>query len=309
MKLVYLLLLLSVFAVAGCTERGVTLTSSEQGNLKLATIPEGDLDRLGMTEHPGYMDPEAVEWGFPDGLILSLKSVYLAAYVTDESPSREYNVITLVFSDTVDAILEDFTSFLMQQDAEFRLLHKEKTIVIVVTEESDSTLIDIVDKLSRRLGMVVVHTEEPEVVFTEEPGVVLTLSEKGALDIANLTEVELLSLGMDENPGYGAAEKLPEFPLAQTVYAAFYELRPGGDHLVIVTVTFNSPGDLDADLEEIKSASVDGDWVLLRDGNVLVVVEHAEDSELVAGIADKLSRRLGMVVVYPEESEVVNNYI
>ena len=301
MKLVYLLLLLSVFAVAGCTERGVTLTSSEQGNLKLATIPEGDLDGLGMTEHPGYMDPEAVEWWFPDGLILSLKSVYLAAYVTDESPSREYNVITLVFSDTVDAILEDFTSFLMQQDAEFRLLHKEKTIVIVVTEESDSTLIDIADKLSRRLDMAVVYPEEPEVV--------LTLLERGALDIANLTEFELLSLGMDENPGYVDAEKVLEFPLAQTVYAAFYELRPGGDHLVIATVTFNSPGDLDADLEEIKSASVDGDWVLLRDGNVLVVVEHAEDSELVAGIADKLSRRLGMVVVYPEESEVVNNYI
>ena len=89
------------------------------------------------------------------------------------------------------------------------------------------------------------------------------------------------------------------------MYFAFYELRPGGDRLVIATVTFNNSGDLDADLEEIKSASVDGDWVLLRDGNVLVVVEHEEDSEIVAGIADKLSRRLGMVVVYPEEPGVV----
>ena len=174
MKPVYLLLLLSVFAVAGCTERGVTLTSSEQGNLKLATVPEGDLDRLGMTENPGYMDLDTealVEWGAPDGIILSLESAYLAAYVTDESPSREYKVITLVFSDTVDATLGDFTSFLMQQDAEFRLLHKEKTIVLVVTGESDSTLINIVDKLSRRLGMTV--------VYPEEPGVVLTLSERG----------------------------------------------------------------------------------------------------------------------------------
>ena len=247
-----------------------------------------------MTEHPGYVDAEKVS-EFP-----LAQTVYFAFYELRPGGDRLV-IVTVTFNNSgdLDADLEEIKS--ASVDGDWVLLRDGNVLVVVEHEEDSEIVAGIADKLSRRLGMVV--------VYPEEPGVVLTLSERGALNIANLTEVELLSLGMDENPGYVDAEKVSEFPLAQTVYFAFYELRPGGDRLVIATVTFNNSGDLDADLEEIKSASVDGDWVLLRDGNVLVVVEHEEDSEIVAGIADKLSRRLGMVVVYPEEPEVANNYI
>ena len=135
--------------------------------------------------------------------------------------------------------------------------------------------------------------------------VTLTPSELGTLKLAELTETELAAFGIEENPGYLQPGKVsPLFPLAESGYLAVYKSGKG-ETIAVTTVVFNSD-DVEANLETLASkGTLEGDSVLYK-GNVLVLVAGGEnDSELVSGIADKLSGRLGMDVI--DKDQLVNS--
>ena len=135
--------------------------------------------------------------------------------------------------------------------------------------------------------------------------ITLKPSEIGTLKLAELTETELAAFGIEENPGYLEYEKLsPLFPGAVSGFIAVYT-TDNGRSIAVTTVAFNSE-DREANLEILASkGTLEGDSLLYK-GNVLVLVAGGKnDSELVSGIADKLSGRLGMDVI--DKDQLVNS--
>ena len=134
--------------------------------------------------------------------------------------------------------------------------------------------------------------------------VTLTPSELGTLKLVALTETEMAAFGVDENPGYLYPEKVSRlFPNAESGYLAVYGTSRNSSLIAITTAVFNS-SDIASNLENLFSnpnLAIGDKHRLLYTESVLVLVAVGDetDSELVAEVADKLSRRLGMRVLDP----------
>ena len=155
MRLIALLLLLSVFAVAACSSddiKEVTLTPSEQGTLKLAELGSSELAVLGMKEHPGYVNSRV-----RSRFSRNMKSMYLALYETDSGGSIV--VMTVVaHGNNLDSAMESFVTNEPTEsgtDGKRRVLTSGNTLVAVgSSDETGSELVvEISNKLAQRLGL------------------------------------------------------------------------------------------------------------------------------------------------------------
>ena len=183
MKLISVVLLI-VFLLAACSSdnsglpkrevpeiQEVVLTPAEQGTLKLNPVTRKRLGSLGMTEFPGYIDPNiAIRLSELYNATHPIKSLYIAEY---EKGEKDIAVHTLTFhSDNLKPVLDDFISYSIYYGERTLFLHNEDTIVVVSTEiESDLPLItEIANKLSQRLGMEVVDLDQPPAGTPEKCG-------------------------------------------------------------------------------------------------------------------------------------------
>lgn len=155
----------------------VTLTPAERGDLKAPTVTEEVLERLGMTEYPGYSD----DYDFHTGTAMTgfrkrlpLESLYVAGYGYNE----DVNVIilTMVFSpdnikndsriiyDLLDcnwvgcdqAFLEEIAQSPIElESSKYRFLRKGRTVVFIRGDDKiDSAWIeDTANKISQRIGI------------------------------------------------------------------------------------------------------------------------------------------------------------
>ena len=156
MRLIALLLLLSVFAVAACSSddiKEVTLTPSEQGTLKLAELGSSELAVLGMKEHPGYVNSSVRSRFSPN-----MKSMYVALYEAD-SGSVILVMTVVAYRNNLDSAVESFVTDEPTEsgtDGKYRVLTSGNTLVVVVSssDETDSELVtEISNKLAQRLGL------------------------------------------------------------------------------------------------------------------------------------------------------------
>ena len=275
----------SLVEVVGSDELEVVLTPSEMGTLKLATLTHSETALVGgLGGNPGYVNRETLSRDFP-----VVEDAYLAVYETSQRDDRVY-IVTLGFNNSED--LEATLKVLESEAYEHKILRGVNVLVsLVVTDEKNSLLIsDIAYKLSRRLGMEVVGSDELEVV--------LTPSEMGTLKLASLTEGQLLHLSMGGNPGYMSRETLSrDFPDVDAAYVAVYETSQRDGLIYVVMFGFDNSEDLEATLELFSDEA--SELIFLRSGNTLVLVlaENQGHSVLVSEVAGRLSRRLGMEVL------------
>ena len=155
MRLIALLLLLSVFAVAACSSddiKEVTLTPSEQGTLKLAEPGSSELAVLGLKEHPGYVNSRVRSLFSPN-----MKSMYVASYEAD-SGSVILVMTVVAYGNNLDSAVESFVTNEPTEsgtDGKYSVLTRGNTLVVVgSSDETDSELVtEISNKLSQRLGL------------------------------------------------------------------------------------------------------------------------------------------------------------
>ena len=154
MRLIALLLLLSVFAVAACSSdiKEVTLTPSEQGTLKLEEPGSSELELLGMKEHPGYVD-----YSYSSRYSSRMKSLYIALYETDNG-SRILVMTVVAHGNNLDSAVESFVTNEPTESGaggRFIVLTRGNTLVMIgSSDETDSELAtEISNKLAQRLGL------------------------------------------------------------------------------------------------------------------------------------------------------------
>ena len=147
-------------------------------------------------------------------------------------------------------------------------------------------------------------TSTPPTQDIEKPGeikeVVLTSSEQEQANftLVELTESQILGLGVTGNPGYGSSETFHRYfedsPQPNFAYFVFYEREDSASDAVIITATFNSE-DVDAALTALYfSLSVPDTAMILNKENTVVVVISEFNPPSAEDIADKLSKRLGI---------------
>ena len=136
----------------------------------------------------------------------------------------------------------------------------------------------------------------------EIKGVVLTSSEQEQANftLVELTESQILGLGVTGNPGYGNSETFRVFsedsPQPNSAYFVFYEREDSASDAIIITATFNSE-DVDAALTALYfSLSVPDTAMILNKENTVVIVISEFNSPSAEDIADKLSQRLGLEI-------------
>ena len=149
--------------VSGSEITKIVLTPSEQeqGNLTLFELSEELID-IGLTENPGYANPEAFLEFFKIKGSPRPSSVYLVFYTREDSHDIAA-IITATFSPKdVNAAMSAFypslinsLSLLHSYHDALMILNKENTVVVVISEFDSLSAEYIADKLSKRLSLEV----------------------------------------------------------------------------------------------------------------------------------------------------------
>ena len=157
----------------------VTLTQDERGDLKTVTVSREVLEKVKMTENPGYTEDHGlIRHSGYSGKEPPLESLYIAYYGYDNAP--DFMIMTLILKtgdekDTghyalqckqrncADVFIDAFALEKIDvKNSSYRFLQNGRTLVYVRgNDKIEAGIIeDVANKLSQRLGMEIVDFRE-----------------------------------------------------------------------------------------------------------------------------------------------------